>query len=563
MIRELTSWEVVEQYCEQILAGEIPACQMVVKAVEKFQNELAIQGTVDFPYVLNHQEAALACEFFPALLRHSIGKWAGLPFDLSPWQLFIHYQIFGWLKPDDTRRFRRVFLSVGRKNGKSSYCAGLTLQLGTGDGEQGAQVFIGATKIDQARIIFQESNRMVRQSPFIAKHATVHKDNIAFHGSNSFIRPLSSDRPFDGLNPSAFICDEIHAFREHQRPFWDTLTTGSGARTQPLQVTITTAGSETSLIYHEESKYARGVITGDIIDPSVFAMIFELDKDDDPFDDGFNLETMIKANPNYGISVSPEELQQQITEARSKPSAKYRFDRYRANRCVTSVERAITADIWDGAAGELSDWQTADAVGFGVDLGGRDDLAAFGMVARFPIGKGRDGIEAWRFEAKAVCFIAADTKRDLNAEPYRTWIADGKLLVAEYVVTELRERLIEDAMALRAQYIAYDPHQATLLSEELEREGFIPVKMLQNQTHFNEVLLEYWQAFSEGRFKPDENDLVLRWCALNMSVNRNNRDAAMPDKLRSADKIDGIVAVLMGLKALNVSPSRTKGSLVL
>lgn len=565
MIRNATTRDNIETYCEAVLAGDIVACELVVKAVEKFCDELerSASADIDFPFSFIWEEAEDCCEIFPSLLRHSKGEWAGKPFELSPWQMFIIANIYGWKRQDGTRRFRKAFISVARKNGKTSVCAGLELLMLFLDTEAGAEVYIGATKIDQAKLIHDEAERMLRQSPHIAQHAEIFKNNITFPANNGFARPLGSDKPFDGLNPSAVFFDEVHAWKEQHRDFFNTMITGSGSRTQPLQVIITTAGDNRSQIYHEEAEYARSVIKGDFVDDSVFAMIFELDKTDDPFAEDFELETMRKANPGLGVSVKEDYLHQQLIEAKNKPQAKNRFVRYHANRCVSSVEEAITAEIWDAMAGEMSDWMLADGVGAGVDIGGRDDLAAYAMTAKFKTGEDKEERPIYRYESKSVAFIASDTKRDLLAQPFAQWITDGKLIVCDYVISTLKERLIEDCQKYGIELVAYDPYQATQLAEDLENEGITPVKMAQNHTQFNETMASYQQEISEGRFMPDESDVVLRWCALNMAVNRDSKDRIMPDKKHSKEKIDAAVAMLMSKRACTQSLPRQTGSLVL
>jgi len=431
------------------------------------------------------------------------------------------------------------------------------------DGEQGAEVYIGATKLEQAKLIHDEADRMVRASPFLMEAATIHKNNIMFKGTNSFARPLGSDKPFDGPNPSAVIFDELHAWREHHRGFFDTMTTGSGSRTQPIQFIVTTAGNEKSLIFHEEQDYARGVIEGEIEDNRLFALIFELDADIDPFADDFDFELMAQANPNMGISVFEDYLAEQLHEAKHKPAAKYRFKTKHANQCASSVEDVMSAEVWDACAGPLTNWMQSEGVGAGVDIGGRDDLAAYAMAAKFEVGRDKDDRPIYRQEVKSRCFIAEDTKRDLNAEPFRTWIDQGKLTVCKYVISTLKEALIEDAQAYGIEWIAYDPYQATQLAEDLEAEGMKPVKMPQNHTHFNESIAQYLAEVSDGRFTPCENDVLLRWCALNMMVSRDGKDRMMPDKKHSKEKIDAAVAMLMAKRACNLALPPMDGPMVL
>lgn len=583
LIRETTVRETVEQYVDDVLSGAIIACKTVIQAVKKYRSERA---DPDFPFTFDEKRATREVRFFPDFLCHSIGEWADDPFELSPWQAFCVWNIYGWLRPDGTRRIRKLILVIARKNGKSTFIAGLAIKFGAADCEPGAQVFIGATKIEQARIVFDEAERMVRGSKFIFKHAAIIKNKISFPRSHSFIKPLGSDKAFDGLNPHCTVFDEFHAYKEHHRPFVDTLSTGGGSRSQPIIAIITTAADDKALLYHEEIDYARDVLSGAFLDHSLFVMIYELDKDDDPFAKDFDESILIKSNPNLGVSCKPEYLTQKLVEARNKPQSKNVFMRYHGNCSVSSVEDAIDIEIWDACAGPMSNWDDAYSVGIGVDLGGWDDLASFGMTARFEVdlptrlkrdktcpvcqekSDPNDDVCAggcvstvFRYESKTRSFIAEDTERDLNAEPFRTWIENGDLTVAEYVVTELKTGLIEEALAIGIQMVAYDPFGAAQLSEELEQEGMIAVKMPQTHTHFNEIVKEYLTAISEGRFKPDESDVVLRWAASNMALKSDSQKRVMPAKSDSKEKIDPAVAMLMSMKACNSAPARCTGSL--
>lgn len=568
MIASVNNKRDVVTYCQSVLSGKVVACDAIIKAVERYMSDQERAGEDDFPYYFDEETAEFYCDCFPLLLCHSKGRHAGKPFCLSPWQKFIVWQFFGWKRASDGfRRFRRLFKTVARKNGKSTFAAGLELILTFVDGEPGSEVYIGATKLDQAKIIHEEAERMLRKSPGLLRKATILKNNISFKQTNSFARPLGSDRPFDGLNPHGVFFDEMHAWKEHHRGFYDTLTTGSAARSQPVQVTISTKGDDKSLIFNEDLEYSRKVVTGEVVDEALLVFIFELDEEDDLFDPS----NWIKANPNLGVSVAIDYLESQSNEARNKTTGKKRFERYHGNRTVTSIDSPIKAEQWDASCvSELSDYQDADFIGAGVDLGGRDDLAAYAFSLRFVHSTKRpalvdgqcpkcraelDGVECdscevivWRYESWSKAFIAEDTERDLSEEPFATWIDEGKLIVAKYVLTELRESLIANAQRLGCQYFCYDPYQAANLAEELEREGLKPVKMAQNCAQFNEPLEEFLSALGENRFKALVSDEVLRWSAMNMAV-RTSSQGSMPDKPKSKEKIDPMVAMLMSQRA--------------
>ena len=545
--------EEVKRYCDSVISGEIPTGKYVMKAVERHLNDLIRQGDEDFPYYFDEDEAEDACLFFPVAFRHAKSKWAGKPFELSPWQMFCNAVLLGWKRLDGTRRFRRAHISVARKQGKTTYCGGLAVYLAFADNEAGAEIYIGATKIDQARLLFRDSESMVRQSPVLMRRAKIVKDNIVFAESKSFIRPLGSDKPFDGLNPHGVFFDELHAWKDHHRPFYDTMRTGSGARPQPLICTITTAGDNKSLLWIEESGYVKQVLDGNLVDESVFGYIASLDEDDDPFDES----TWIKANPNLGVSVNLDYLREMSKEARADAVSLNRFKRYHCNVMVTSTEQAIDMELWKDSVGELSDWREADAIAAGFDLGGRDDLCSYALCARFIIdGSGDKPI--YRYEMKQQSFMAKDTKRDLTQEPFASFISQGRIPVCKHVIAQLRDDLIEECENLGILYIAHDPHQAMQLALELEEAGLKPINMPQNCSQFDEPIREFLACLNEGRFT-HPGDPVMTWCASNAIVVKNRADRWMFDKATSKDKIDPIVAGLMAFRAVNMAPSTYTG----
>jgi phage terminase large subunit-like protein len=320
---------------------------------------------------------------------------------------------------------------------------------------------------------------------------------------------------------------------------------------------FTTAGDDTSQLWQEDYDYATGVVRGDFVDETYFSFIFELDEGDDPLDESL----WIKANPNLGISIGIESLREEASVAKTSPVALNRFTRFHGNRKVSSFDRFILPEDWDAAADELSDWSNADAITAGIDLGGRDDLASFGVVARFPMDEDDEGKTIWRYEGFTRSFIAEDTQRNLLKQPWVGWITEKKLKVTRYVVQALRDEFLQLAEQLGIRAVAYDPYNAAQLGDELSQAGIEVLKMPQNQYHFNEPMEELLAAFREHRFKPDATDSILRWCSLNMMVTKNAQDKMMPDKRNSSEKIDAAVALIMGLRLSMLAPSRPTGSL--
>lgn len=556
MIATKTNGRLVESYCRGVLDGSIVAGEMVKAAVRRHRSDLKRSKDLDWPYEFDAVTAERACAFFPLALRHSIGEWAGTPFELSDWQLFVVWCVFGWKqRADGCRRFRKCYISVARKNGKSTMAAAIALLLLIADGEQGAQVFVGATKHEQACIVHGEAERMIRStsSPMLRKMCELHRNNISVPSSNSFMRPCSSDKPYDGLGPHGVIFDELHAYRETHRPFYETMVSGSAARRQPLEVIITTAGDNNSLIWKEEDAYISQVVEGVIENNRVFGFIARLDKDDNPFDE----TNWAKANPNLGLSVKPEYLREKAHDAEHKSLAYNIFLRYHCNMEVSSVEQALTRELWDSAKGTLTDWSDADCLGAGFDIGGRDDLAGAAICARFLIGEDEDGEQQWRYEFRTRGYLSSKTTRDLQKEPCASWIQRDKLTCVEHVIPKLRDDLLAECRQYGCKEVAFDPHNARQCADELEQEGMELVLMPQTCGHFNEPIRELISALKAGRVTHD-GDEVLRWCMLNMTIKQNARSEWMPDKSTSQEKIDVAVAALMAFRTAMFGKSRPK-----
>lgn len=566
MAKQSSAAAIVAGYIAGVLSGEIVACRLVKAACERHLRDLERIGDDGFPYYFDDVAAGAYVDYFPVMLCHSIGDSAGKPFYLEPWQAFGIWSIFGWKrKANKSRRFRRVFWSMARKNGKSTLGAGLAIAGASIDmnpvtrtPESVAQVILCATKKDQAKkVMYAEIERMRNASPRILSASTNINQQISFYHNHGTIECVGSDKPYDGLNPHMVIMDEKHAWREYHRKFYDTMVTGSGNRIQPLIMDFTTAGDDGSQLWQEDYDYASRVATGEIVDESYFGYIFELDEDDDPLEES----NWVKANPNIGVSVKIDYIVEAAGKAQHDEASLLRFIRYHCNRKVSSASRFIQPDDFDRCRASLSDWRLSDCITAGIDLGGRDDLASYAMCARFHAGEGEDGKELWRYEITTKNFIVDETVRDLNKMPWADWCYTGQLKKVRYVVASLRDDLLADAWEHGCKAVAYDPYGANQLGDELSEKGLEVLKMPQNCYHFHEPLEELRAAIRENRVTFDADDDILRFCILNMMTVENSAGRAMPDKKNSAEKIDAAVASLMALRLAMLAPSRPTGSL--
>jgi phage terminase large subunit-like protein len=236
-------------YCEEVISGDIVACELVKAACKRHLRDLKRQNTKSFPFWFDAEAAERACEFIE-MLPHIKGEWAKRRelLRLEEWQSFFVTSIFGWkcsrtLEDDDgnvlmhegTRRFRTVYLEVARKNAKSTLLSAIGLYMLALDGEEGAEIYSAATTHKQAKIVWADAKSMAQKAGGLRQYFGVETNakNISIIDSASKFEPLHSQgETLDGLNVHCAINDELHAHKK--RDLYDVLETATGSRTQPL-----------------------------------------------------------------------------------------------------------------------------------------------------------------------------------------------------------------------------------------------------------------------------------------------------------------------------------------
>lgn len=529
-----------ERYIEHVLSDRIVVGNRVRQAVERQVKDL--QTGKERGLRFDRKAAQHVLDFF-MLLRHSKGEWAGKPFELSAWQAFILWVLFGWKRIDGTRRFRTAYVEIARKNGKSTLAAGVALYLFAADREAGAEVYTAATKRDQARIVHGEAIRMVQSSPALARFIDVFKDNLSMIRTASKYEPLGADADtMDGLNVHGAIIDELHAHKN--RNLWDVLETATGARRQPLLFAITTAGFDRHSICWQQHDYGEKVLDDVIQDDAHFAFIASLDSEDSWTD----RSVWIKANPNLGISVKEESLKEQCAKAESLPSAQNAFRRLRLNQWTEQSERWIDLAVWDSGATPVNIQKRRQRVCFaGLDLSHKTDLTAFVLV--FP--PERDAkAEPWQIQCRF--WVPADNIRkrvEKDRVPFDIWIRNNLIETTEGNVIDydvIRKRIQEDNEEYTIKEIAYDPWSAQQLAMQLMSDGLEMVPFRQGFASMAAPTQEL-EKLIIGRQIIHGGNPVLRWMASNVAIKQDSAGNLKPDKAKSTERIDGIVALIMAI----------------
>jgi phage terminase large subunit-like protein len=533
----------IDAYARDVAARRVPAGKYHRLACVRHLRDRVRERSADFPYVL---DLARVDRFvrFAAQLRHYKGEWAGQFIVLQPHQVFRLGSVFGWIHvATGLRRFRTAYNEIPRKNGKSLEAAIVALYATFFDGEPGAEAYCIATKREQAKIVFNDCKKLVQSSGLRSRIAVL-MANLHHEGSASKLQPLGADADStDGLNPHVLIADEYHKYKN--RNMLDVMETATGARRQPVNFQITTAGDDPLSPCGDQHDYACKILDRLLVDDTFFAFIAHAEAADDWTDPA----TWRKANPNYGISVRPDDLVALATKAINMPPAAAAFKQKRLNLWVDAATPWLSVDGW--RRGQTT-WAPDDLAGdlcyVGVDMSSKIDLTA--VVLLFPP---TDARHSWR--VIAWCLTPEDTldeRAHRDKAPYREWLKDDRKILRTNPGNRIDQDLVRDWINAAAQVytiasVGVDPWNVGNLVAHLQTDGFDVVEIPQNPGQMSAPAKEFEADVLDGLVDAGGNPL-LAWCVSNAVVQRDNKDNIYPVKKRSRGRIDPVIACLLARK---------------
>ncbi len=489
--------------------------------------------------MIDKAKADEAVEFIENL-KHSVGQWAGKPFKLARWQKKIIRKIFGTINKDGKRQYRTVYLEVPRKNGKTELSAAIALYLLFFDNEPGAQVYSAAGDHDQAQLVFNAATPMVHSSKHLSKRGRVidSTKRIIVQETNSFYRAISAEsKTKHGFNASGVIFDELHV--QPNRDLWDVLTTSGGTREQPLTVAITTAGFDRNSICWEQHDYAKKIIDGVIKDPTFYGKIYAAGENDDWTDE----KVWKKANPALGDFRSLEEMRALYNKAKNVPALQNTFKRLYLNIWTSQETRWLELEKWDASKGYVGKKKLAGKLCYcGLDLSTTTDISAFVMM--FPV-KGN-------YKILPLFFIPSDNiqervKRD--RVPYDVWVEQGFIIATPGNVIDykfIEDTIYQYAEKYEIEVIAYDPYNATMITQRLADNGLQMVDVRQGIASMSAPSKQLEALILQKKIHHGGNP-VLRWMFDNIMMKQDAYGNLKPDKEKSTEKIDGIIALILAI----------------
>lgn len=532
----------IDDYAHRVVAGELLAGKYHRLACARHLRDRHREAAHDpaFPYRFDYARADRFFRFAESL-RHYKGQWAGQRITLEPHQRFRLGSLFAWVhRETGLRRIRTSYDEIPRKNGKSLEAAVIALYVTFFDGEAGAEGYCIATKRDQSKIVFNDCKRLVLSSGLRSRiqvfMANLHRDDTA-----SKLEPLGADHDStDGLNPNLIITDELHAYKV--RALLDVMETATGARRQPLNFQITTAGSDPVSPCGEQHDYACKILEEVLVDETFFAFIAHADEHDDPWQEA----TWRKANPNYGVSVLPDDIKALATKAQYITTAAAAFKQKRLNLWVNAIAPWLNLEGWRKGQTTWSPDELAHEPCFvGIDLSSKIDLTAVVLV--FPPTPTR---LPWRL---IVWCLTPDDTLDERAHrdraPYREWLRHGLRTNPGNRIDQavVRDMVHEASRLFDVKQIGVDPWNAGNLLADLHDDGFDVVEIPQNFHQMSAPAKEFEADVLDGLVDAGGNPLMT-WCISNAVVQRDNKDNIYPTKAKSRGRIDPVIAAVMGRK---------------
>lgn len=526
----------IEKYLKEIKKGRCIVSKRVRRVYEKLVEDIH-RAAGD--YYFDQKKAERPIEFIERFCKHSKGEWAGRPVKLELFQKAYISALFGFIhRSTGYRRYRETLFYVARKNGKSTMLSGLALYCLIADNEPGAEVYSVASKKDQAKIIFDETLNMVKQSPDLLKVVKKRKSDLYFGLNFSKMQPLGKNSDtLDGLNSHLVIMDELHSIKD--RNLYEVMKQSQSARRQPLMIMITTAGTIRECIFDDMYKYACGVADGTIEDGSFLPVLYELDSKKEWYDP----MSWEKANPGLNRIKKLEDLVCKVERAKNSPRDLTGLLVKDFNVIQTVGTTWLTFDDIDNPETfDINQFRGYYAIG-GADLSITTDLTCATLLFM-------DRSEK-RYVTQMYWLPADNFETRVHDEkiPYDKWLEAGQLRLCagnsiNYGdITAWFLEMVND-YEITPAWIYYDSYSAKYWVQEMEESGFNMVRCIQGAKTLS-LPMQMLGADLQAKKVNYNNSSLLKWCMTNTGIQEDRNGNIVPVKAKNPKyRIDGLASLL-------------------
>lgn len=524
------------EYWQGIESGKCNVSKRVHKQYKRLVDSIENPGR----YIFDQEKANKPIEFIERFCKHSKGEWAGKPVALELFQKAYISALFGFVDKDTgLRQYRETMFYVARKNGKTTMLSGIAAYMMIADSEGGAEVFSTATKKDQARLLFDETHNMIKQSPDLSKHVRKRKSDLYFPLTMSRFQPLGKNSDtLDGLNAHCVIMDELHGIKD--RNLYEVMKQSQSSRRQPLLIMITTAGTVRECIFDDIYSYACNVVDGSFQDDTFLPILYELDYRGEWTD----FTKWEKANPGLGVIKKVDDLAQKVERAQKNPkdiSGVLTKD-FNIRDTVSSAWLTFD-DINNEETFEISQFKNCYAIG-GADLSITTDLTCATLLML-------DKDTHKRYVHQMYWLPEANFEKRVQQDkiPYDKWLQRGLLRlcngnsISYGDVTAWFLEMLND-YEITPLWIYYDSYSAKYWVEEMEGYGFKMVRCIQGAKTLS-LPMQQMGADLQAKKINYNNHPILKWCLTNTGIQTDRNGNIVPVKAQAAkQRIDGTASML-------------------
>lgn len=527
-----------EKYFGQIVDGKIVACDKM----RRISEILLERYLAPDEYHFDADIAKRHTDFIEKFCKLPSGE-IGQPLNLELFQKARLQALFGFVDDNNLRQYNECLIIEGRKNGKTTECAAVELDLLLNDKEGSPQIYNVATMLDQAKLGFNAALKMVKQSPLLSQHIKKRVSDLYFAGNMGYIKALASNsNSLDGLDIHGAVIDELSAIKN--RDIYDLIKQAMGARKQPLLFCITTNGYVREGIFDAQYEYASNILNGTVKNPKFLPFIYELDSPEEWTDE----RMWIKANPSVDAIKSRDYLREMVQKAKDDPSFKptVLVKDFNIPQSGTSTWLPFESVVNEQTY-QMEKIAHSYAIG-GCDLSSVYDLTCATLVVRKPNDENIYVLQKYFVpQRKLDEQLGLDTKQI----PYKLWAEQGWLEINEgaqvdySAVTRWFVDMV-DRFDIRPLWICYDRALAGYWVSEMESFGFDMEKTAQGPFTWSQPMKELGCALTEHKINYNNNPM-LRWCLANTGVKALNKDGIetiQPVKLQQHRRIDGMVSLL-------------------
>lgn len=526
----------IVQYWQEMEKGNIVVSKRIYKQYQKLVQDINHHDK----YIFDEAKANRPIKFIEAFCRHSKGELAGKPLILDLFQKAYISALFGFIDKDTGhRRYTESFFFVGRKNGKTTMQSAIALYMLMADGESGSEVYSVASKRDQANILFDQAHEMIKQSPDLNKNIRKRKSDLYFPHNFSKMQSLGKNsNSLDGLNAHLVVIDELHSIQD--RNLYEVMKQSQSARTQPLLIMITTAGTHRGTIFDDLYEYACNVVDGNFEDDNFLPIMYELDhKAEYKMPDRWQ-----KANPALGVSKRVEDLERKVARAKNNPSDLTGILTKDFNiREITNSAWLTFEDINNEDTFDIKDFAGTYAIG-GADLSITTDLSCATLLFVDP--------ETEQRYVHQMYWLPQDSLQKRVQEdkiPYDKWHEQGYLRLCSgntIDYSDITDWFLEmlNEYDITPLWIYYDNYSARYWVDEMEAYGF---KMVRTQQGARTLSLPMQNMGADLQKKKINynNHPILKWCLTNTGIETDRNGNIVPIKSQSPKRrIDGTASLL-------------------